>query len=118
MSHDVMFAPAIPLSLKDDVERQGFYVSEDIDEFDLIVRASGIDGIRVRPRRPDVDLTRLTGSLREFAERCRSWRPRVAPERVWTRQAVRTPATDTFDEMRERGLAFQPSGGLIAVDES
>jgi hypothetical protein len=118
MNHDVMFAPAIPMSLKEDVERQVFYVSEDIDEFDLIVGSEGIDGIRVTPRRPDVDLARLTGSLREFAERCRSWRPRLAPERVWARQASHEQATDTFEHMRERGLAFQPSGGLLAVDES
>jgi seryl-tRNA synthetase len=111
-----MFAPAIPLSFKDDIEKQVYYVSEDIDEFDLIVGASGIDGIRVTPRRRDVDLARLSGSLRDLADRCRTWPPRVAPERVWTRQAIDAQFA-TFEQMRARGLVFQPSAGLLAVDE-
>jgi hypothetical protein len=118
MFRDVTFQSAIPLAFQTYLERQLFYVSDDIDDFSLVVSARGIDGVRVLVGRPGADVDAVEARVRSAAQRYLFWRPRIKPERIWTRETKSTLPTDTFDQMRDRGMVYQSAPGLVALDES
>lgn len=118
MFREVAFSHAIPLAFKEDFERQLFYVSDDIEDFSLVVSPGGIDGVRVQLGRPGADVSAVDARILSAAERCRSWRPRLKPEHVWSNEQERVLAGDTFAQLCSRGIAFQPAEGLVAVDAS
>lgn len=118
---DIHFPRPVPLVFKEDLERQIFYLAEEIDDFRLILGPRGVDGVRLRlegSERPLPEHVRTR--LLTVGEHLRGQRRRQASERLWT-SSVEPPATiegegGTFERLCARGMAFQVANGLVAID--
>lgn len=116
--HNVLFSEAIPLAFKDDLERRVFYLSEDIEDFRLIVSTAGVEGVSVRlDRRNGASASEVSAKILSAGDTYKHRRPPLKARRVWANTGPASYLEDTFEQMSRRGLAFQTGKGLVAVSE-
>jgi seryl-tRNA synthetase len=115
---DVLFSEAIPLAFKEDLERRVFYLSEDIEDFHLIVSGAGVEGVRVSlGRKNGSSANEVRAKIMAAGDTYKRCQPPVKAKRIWFHTGAMSYLNNAFEQMAERSLAFQTSRGLVAVSE-
>lgn len=115
---DVLFSEAIPLAFKEDLERRVFYLSDDIEDFRLITSGAGVEGVRISlAHKNGSSVNEVREKILSAGDTYRRRRPPLKAERIWSHTGATSYLDEAFEQMSERGLAFQTSRGLVAVSE-
>ena len=115
--HDIVFDQPIPVMFKEDLERQVFYISERIADFDLIMSEGGIAGLRVDLDDHHSTLDEVANDVHAAAKTYLHRHPKLAAHFIWRNRGDRNYRARAFEELTFHGGAFQTSRGLVALGE-
>jgi hypothetical protein len=118
MTESVYFSQSLPLGCKDPLERQIYFLADEIQGFELIVGPQGIDGVKIdvddaAGLRPADIGNRIRAAEDAFSRR----KPAKRPDRIWSHSTGRVCAARTFERMEDEGLAFRIGPGLVGVGQ-
>ncbi|MFJ9109282.1 hypothetical protein [Streptomyces sp. NPDC102283] len=106
----------VPDQLASEIERRIFFVSSDIDMFELVVDEGKVHGVVIRSSEPLESAVLADKINRVVDSDVRPQRP-TASKRVWQSSRLHEVGEGTFDLLVRAGAASEAGEGQVAVGE-
>jgi seryl-tRNA synthetase len=114
-SHTIPLDTVVPATHEGELASRVFFVSEAILDFSLVRTLHGVRAVDLVVR-DGTDLDDLARKLRFVVTSDVLAQRRIESKEIW-RASAPEQATDVFDELERRGIAWQAGDGQVAVGE-